>query len=162
MTPLTWVPESIEVHAALESIYSRWKETPYREGFSKEGVGVDCIRYVTAGLDQLYRRQRMPIPRLCADASMHNLSAVKNLARFLRKNYPTETIKDNIIMPGDIICVKRGILAGHALWVGTRKNTLWHAMKGVGVCMTGSGLLTEEILFVERPKDKDLWVLSLA
>lgn len=138
---LKWSPWPYEPATAerLERILLSWEGTPYRVGSCQKGVGVYCTAFVAAVLDELYRRPPTPLPDLPNDIAFHNREgAIAGLRYFLRR-YPVCWRIENgqPVEPGDILITgPQGGGPGHAMIVGTRPNTAWHATDA-GVHFTG-------------------------
>ena len=168
--PLQWQDISIENKKKRERIRYRlmmcffvWENTPYMAGNQQLSSGVDCVRWISAVLDEMYQRWPTNIKTLPSDASFHNrLGAIKAMHQ-IRKLYPNcITIRNGIIEPGDLIVIgPPGGGPGHALLVGTEPNTLWHCTPNSGVTRTGWSLIVgqQQIYRVYRAKDRDkLWI----
>lgn len=146
------------MHLILES----WKDTPYVTGQQIRQKAVDCIRFVTAFYDELYRKNiPTEAPRVSPGFNIHNMSSAMKVMRKVLKQYPNhEIVKENALEPGDLILV--GPISGgpgHPMIVGPQKNTIWHCAKP-RVVMTGWGLLENEmkIFRILRAKDREKWV----
>lgn len=112
----------------LEAILAGWAGTPYMAGQAQRGVGVDCVRFVCAVLDELQGVVR-EVATLPSDAAMHTRRGAIGVMRTIRKRFaPNDPVRDGSLEPGDVIVVGPSDGGpGHAMIVGTRKNELWHS-----------------------------------
>lgn len=145
----------------LEGILDSWYETPYMMGAQVKGVGVDCVRFVCAVLDELYGFKRSPVPELPQDIAMHRrdtaIAAMKFILRLYEPNVPVE---DGILEPGDVLAVAPpGGGPGHAMIVGARENEVWHST-GRRVQRTGIALPLNgwTVHGAYRATDRERWV----
>ncbi len=167
--PFTWegLPAELDaggaVTAKLERILGTWEGTPYMEGCQAvgSGGGVDCVRFVSGVLDALYGFQRVPIDRLPQDMALHRPESARAAMRQILRIYePNVEVKDGRAQPGDVVIVGEAQGGpGHALIVGTRKNTLWHATQSIGVHFTGFGQYARVAVVhaVFRMADREQW-----
>jgi hypothetical protein len=169
--PITrpWQPLSVRrpmdayiIQRKLEILFDQWKGTPYMAGNQCKQSGVDCVRWVTAILDMMYGRPPTDIKTLPSDASFHNKRAAMRAMLKIKRLYPhCKVLRNNPLEPGDLIIVgPPGGGPGHAMLVGTEKNTLWHCAPRSGVCKTGWSLIVghQHIFRVYRAKDRvKLW-----
>ena len=143
-------------------ILESWKETPYMTGQQIRKKAVDCIRFVTAVYDELYRKTSPTIcPRVNRGFATHNPQSAMKVMRTVLKQYPNhEIVKDPLLEPGDLILVgpPNGGPA-HPMIVGPQKNTIWHCMKPK-VMRTGWGIIKDEmkIFRILRAKDRKKWL----
>jgi hypothetical protein len=154
------LPAALRVGGVLQS----WDGTPYMHGQAAKGVGVDCIRFVCAVLNELYGEQRASIPRLPQDTAMHNPKGAFRVLREVLRIYPEhdEVIETGVIEPGDvIITAKPGCGPGHSIFVGPDKNVLWHSVEPmvcrVGIGEVGGGNPEFMPYRVYRMRDKEKW-----
>lgn len=126
-----------EYETRLAAILASWNGTPYMAGQQCRGVGVDCVRFVCAVLDELYRQEPVPIETLPSDAALHARESAIGAMKKIRDCYmPNDAIEDGTMEPGDILVTGPANGGpGHAMIVGTRPNQLWHAA-GDGVHVT--------------------------
>lgn len=143
---------SIKFHEKLKSELLSWENTPYSEGSSLKQRGVDCVNFVCKVLDYCFGIKAPDHEKILSDVALHNPELARKCMRAIMKRYsPYHEVKDNTLMPGDII-VTRLEKSGpvHALIVGFEKNTIWHIPSfNRKVCKTGlviPGLILEEIL----------------
>lgn len=155
---LTWRPLPPEDEAfgkKLATVLAAWQGTPYHEGQQAPGLGVDCVRFVCAVLDEMLLRERTPISTLPPDAAMHNRAGALGVMKKIASLYPHVTVEDESLEPGDVVVVgPRNGGPGHAMIVGTQKNVLWHAVRP-RVSRTGVGEAHAhdlELFRVYRPK----------
>ncbi|MCW8137308.1 MAG: hypothetical protein KIT58_00180 [Planctomycetota bacterium] len=127
---MIWTPLEDEVAAgALARELRAWDGTPYMPGQQRQGVGVDCVRFVAGVLDELTGRQT-PIRTLPPDASMHDVARADEKARELVALYGAAPVDDGTLEPGDVVITgpRRGG-AGHAAIVGDERGVVWHATR---------------------------------
>jgi cell wall-associated NlpC family hydrolase len=125
--------------ARLDTALRAWEGTPYMAGQQKESAGVDCVRFVAAVMDDLLRRPRTPIATLPADAALHDRDgAIAAMKRLRLAFMPNRFLEDGeLLEPGDIVVTGPSAGGpGHAMIVGARRSTLWHATR-LGVQWTG-------------------------
>jgi len=161
-TKLRWVPGQDSVRAALERAIGKWQGTPYRVGQQSPGVGVDCVRFVCAVLDDVTGRTT-PIETLPQDASMHaRTSAILTMKKIKQLYMPNAEVADGTIEAGDLlITAPEGGGPGHVLIAGPKPWHLWEST-ATGVRRTGLGGLTtgaaQRLQYVYRITNKDTWV----
>lgn len=157
---------SLAVRDRINHELCSWDETPYMLGQCVKGAGVDCIRFVCAVLNNLYREERAQIPRLPADTAMHNREGAVASVRLVRRLYPNHEIVTNTVLhPGDVVLTAQpGCGPGHSILVGARRNQLWHALGssryGGSVQRAGIGILDDAefaVYRIFRMTDKETW-----
>jgi len=145
----------------LEGILDSWLDTPYMMGAQVKGVGVDCVRFVCAVLDELYGYKRAPVPELPQDIALHKRDTAVAAMRFILRLYePNESVDNGALEPGDVLAVAPpGGGPGHAMIVGARENEIWHST-GRRVQMTGLALYLGgwSIHSAYRTCDRERWV----
>lgn len=144
------------------TVLQEWDQTPYMAGQSCKGVAVDCVRFVSGVLDDLYG-SRTDVPRDVQDIAMHDPKGATRTMRRIRRMFPAHhKVTDRIIEPGDAIVVGEAHGGpGHALFVGAEKNTLWQATKkGVQRCGLGLADGWQEIFRIYRFEDKGSWIVT--
>jgi len=141
----------------LVSILESWEGTRHRDGQQCKGVAVDCVRFVTGVLDELYGI-KTEIARLPQDASFHSKETCFAALRVFLKNYPHEDVEGDL-QPGDIVVTgPRGGGPGHAIIVG--KKYLWHC-DSQSVVRTGLKLTSGGVYFPKaslRGRNRERWV----
>lgn len=148
----------------VESKCMPWKGTPYSLSSCTKKVGVDCIHFVAAVLDDLYgEKHSKNLKSLPPDACVHNKAGVMRAGRALFQAYPAfSKVSDNTIEAGDLVVLgpaQEEPTAGHLLIAGSR-GKLWQAI-AVGVCFTGYGVDESQMLVsVYRAGDKEKWLSS--
>ena len=167
---LLWGPlcciRSRQALARLEGVLASWEGSSYESGASVRGVAADCIGSIFGILDDLDAQGRGRTSPLPHDAAMHNRAAAMSTMRELitryRPNVSLPISSDGFfhVQPGDIVATgypNGG--PGHVEMVGTRKNTLWHALPESGFHQTGFGLLegAQLIWRVYRVGDRWRW-----
>jgi hypothetical protein len=139
---LAWRPlEDLAAQARLAEVLASWDGTPYMLGQRCKGVGVDCIRFVVAVIDELAGTTTR-VRVLPGDVAHHAPAvAFDALARVLEL-VPSAPVLEGPLEPGDVVVtgpLKGG--PGHALIVGVDGLSGWHATQPQGVCRTGLGVL---------------------
>lgn len=125
--------------ARLEAALVSWEGTPYMRGQQLRGVGVDCVRFVAAVMDEVLGRPRTPIETLPDDAALHDrVGAICGMKRLRKLFWPNKPIPlDAPLEPGDIVVTgPENGGPGHGMIVGARPNTIWHS-SGTSVHWTG-------------------------
>lgn len=176
--PLKWVPLVLgrdvgrpdfrageRIMARASKVFRSWERTPYIAGQAQKGVGVDCVRFWSGVLDEMYGYERVPLDRKPQDLAMHTREGAMGVMREMMRVYPElEPVTDGTVEPLDTIVVgHRDGGCGHVLLAGTQRNTLWHA--GMErVCRTGWGLDGEwqVIKHVYRARNRRMWDLDVA
>lgn len=162
ISDFSWKESPWDVRA--ERILSSWRNTPYAPGQQARRIGVDCVQYVGAFLDEAFRSTvRTPIPRLKGDTSLHDPEKARAVIRLLRKahNGSVAVEKGAALESGDVVVTRveqqEGAPAneGHAMILGMAPWSAWHAIPG-GVNRTALSK-TRGIVAVYRPLGKDLW-----
>lgn len=170
---ISWQPLPAELRGVEERLaeaLESWRDTPYAPGGQQKGPqgGVDCVRFVCGVLDELYGFRRSAVPELPNDVAMHSHKTAISAMRFLRRLYaPNSEVLDGRLEPGDIVVAAMlGAGPGHALIVGARPNTIWHAtgrrVQVAGVGMFQAGYSDWRYVTAYRPMDKHLWARPAA
>lgn len=157
-TDLSWRPlASPDLEARIEAVLARWDGTPYMKGQQCRGAGVDCLRYVTAVLDELNGFARCPIPNIPQDAAMHDPTLAARTMRAIINAYgPATVVRDRVVEPGDVVVVgPPGGGPGHAMIVGSPYR-IWHATNR-SVQRTGMTIVGMKVFRVYRPIGKERW-----
>lgn len=162
---LSWKPLDFEgadtVIERLRACFQTWDRTPYMAGQRAAGIGVDCVRFVCAVLDEMYGVFH-EIPREMQDRSLHDPEGAQRVVDTIRAYYDDHIDlpkHDRCVEPGDIVITGNAQGGpGHAILVGVDRNTLWQATSR-GIRMCGLGLLDhfQQICTIVRP-DKTLWL----
>lgn len=149
-----------EIERRLLRILTEWEDTRYDLKFSDKGAGIYCTAFVVRVLDELYGRPRTPLPSIPDDIGFHSKHGAYAGFKWFMRQYPTRRrLRDNKVQPGDIVIVgPNGGGPGHAMIVGPRENTLWHATGTRGVHYTGMGLPASYQFFAAyRFEDRERW-----
>lgn len=107
----------------IESILKSWEGTRYLSGCQAKQVGVDCVRFVSGVLDELFGTKTI-LERLPRDIAFRDNDKCFSALRAFMERYEYVKIADGNLQPGDVVMV--GPLAGgpgHALITGSRH--LW-------------------------------------
>lgn len=162
--PLSIIDQTVVtiINLKLYTLFERWQGTPYMAGNQCKQRGVDCIRWVTAILDKMYSIPPTNITTLPSDASFHNKRGAMKAMVQIKRLYPhCKVLRHEPMEPGDLVIVgPPGGGPGHAMLVGTQKNTLWHCTPQSGVCKTGWSLAVghQHIFRIYRAKNRvKLW-----
>jgi len=142
----------------LSYILGEWRGSVHRDGQQCKGVAVDCVRFVSAVVDELYGIQT-EIEKLPPDAAFHSKETTLGAFRNFMSKYPHTKVGGKEIQPGDILITgPRGGGPGHAIVVGVRN--LWHC-DSYSVVPTGTYLSNGGVYFLKtilRGADRHLWV----
>ena len=147
------------VEKRVDAILESWVETPYQAGQRARGAGVDCVRFVSAVLDDLFREERIPLPRLPQDLSMHDAAGARAAMRqFMEAYAPNENVlRSREVEAGDVLIVGvRG--PAHAILVGSKPAHLYEAGSR-RVIRTGLSTLRAptRVFAICRPLEKFRW-----
>lgn len=161
--PLKWTefggdPAAVE---RLGKILDSWEDTPYTEspGPEPKGVGVSCVGFLCGVMDELLRViEPIDYPRLPRDLGMNNPAKARTTLRTVLEAFPEhERVNVMAVQPGDVLVVGQAG-PGHAMIIGPRRNTIWHA-GGSHVHYTGWVLPPHSKLFaVYRLLDRNSWI----
>lgn len=161
--PLFWTEFDGDPAACkrLGEILETWERTPYTDtpGASPKGNGTSCVGFLCGVLDELVRTiEPIDYPKLPNDLGMNNPAKARTTMRHLLESFPQhERVNDMRAQPGDILVVGQGG-PGHAMIVGTRRNTVWHA-SGTHVHYTGWSLPpTAKLFAVYRLLNRGSWI----
>lgn len=164
----SWVPldfpdaQAAAIHRRLELTLASWEDTPYLAGEQSKGQGTDCIRFVCGALDELARVHNT-IPREMQDVSMHDHLKAIEIMHMIQGFYPGYTkLPGDMreLQPGDVIATGQASGGpGHAILVGSQRNTIWQATKK-GVKKGGFGFMSyfQQVMAVYRP-NKLQWII---
>ena len=149
----------------LRKVLNEWNNTPYGLGQQVKGVGVDCIRFVTGVLDDMFKRPYIKFPLISQDCCLTDHKQSKAIYDLLLQHYPSAEVKPNPdgsydVEPGDLVCCGplRGTL-GHGMVVGADPGTMFHATT-FSVVKAGCSFMEYGVYSfkqVLRPKGKDSW-----
>lgn len=160
MSTLTWSTEKLPdvLSARLAAAIAVWKGTKYHEGAQRPGAGVDCWRFVSAVADDMRLRPWIKLPRMIADAAMHNPEKARAALRWAMREHELTEIEGMAIRPGDtVIAGPKDGGPGHAMLAGP-DGFLWHVTKNQGVDCTG--LTTHGLTFLHILRvNPELWPL---
>jgi hypothetical protein len=155
------LPNAIPVLAELENILLAWSHTEYGSGQRCRGIAADCIGFVCGALDDIDGRARARDPRIPPDSALHDPERSKQAMRDILAVYePWVPVRD-ALEPFDVVIVgPAGGGPGHAMLVGTRRNTLWHCSQERGVHMSGWSLGEgyESLHAAFRLGDRERWI----
>lgn len=129
----------------LGEIIQSWKGTPWLSRQCCKGGGVDCINFVVAVLNEMRGRSYGPLETKNNAYHKANNGHWRETYRIIRESFgdsaPLHLTDPLVVFPGDVLLIESGRDTGHVIIVGTRKNTLHHALSGQGVTMIGTGNL---------------------
>lgn len=135
--------ENKDVEDRLMEILHSWDGTPHMDGQQCRGVAVDCVRFVSAVLDELAGTNTQ-LDRLPQDASFHNADVCWKAFKRFMSEFPTKDVLDSEMQPGDVLITgpKNGG-PGHAIIVGA-DGALWHCdgdfVSRMGLSIRGQGV----------------------
>lgn len=165
ITYFKWRPLLLEhgdaaaVTQRIEGILESWIDTPYMRGQCAKKQGVDCMRFVTAVFDELYRGVRPRLPNIPQDASLHNRQLAWSTMRAIMRAYgPAKHVVDGVVEPGDVVV--SGPLnggPGHAIFVAGKPSTMVHSANR-SVTRTGVAVIGQKVFRIYRPLDKERWL----
>lgn len=131
----------------LDTILEAWSGTPYRLGSQRKGLGVDCVRFVSAVMDELHFGEiRGDHSYLPPDRALHDPQSAWLAMRKVIRRYGDVDFLPYLpdeegplrVSPGDaLITGPAGGGPGHCMIVGNRPY-LWHSLLNYGVCFTGA------------------------
>ena len=135
--------------------------TPYRLNGCLKGLGVDCLHFAAAVLDELYGTAHgKDLKSLPPDACIHNKVGVMVAARQLFSKYPGMVrVRDLSLESGDLILMGRAgsINTTQHLLVAGCQGMLWHS-DPPAVTSTGTGGLPNlRHVCSYRAVDKENW-----
>lgn len=114
----------------LDAFCAEWEGTPYAGGCCSPGPsgGVDCVRFVDAGLQRLHGVLLEPLPRFAQDAAFHNPETVAHMIRVLETRYPAyKRRRCSVVRPGDTLLVAYEQFENHIAIAGSNPLKIWHA-----------------------------------
>lgn len=154
---LKWEPFP-EIHDKLDRILAKWEGTPHSDGQQSPGLkgGVDCIRFVTAVLDELEDSSFREIKTLGPYTAIHSVPvATRVMLEILRAYSPLGRVSDGVVQPGDVVVVgPENSAPGHVMVVGPRPGELWHT--AASVQRTGMGGYLK-LLHAYRKSNREVW-----
>lgn len=139
---------------AFRKILESWHGTPYIKGQCLKNVGVDCLRFVSAALDEWRTGVVAPLPRTLSYETPE--AFMKSMHTALQHFEPLVPVEDLSLEPGDVILSKNPMLNYHVHVAGTMQGELWHADNQRGVARTGY-VFTGPVLRVWRLLGKEAW-----
>ena len=151
--------ENRGVEDRLMKILRSWDGTPHMDGQQCRGVAVDCVRFVSAVLDELAGTSTQ-LDRLPQDASFHNADVCTKALRRFMKAFPSRTVEDGEMQPGDVLITgpKNGG-PGHAIVAGA-DGALWHCdgsfVSRMGLSLNGQGVFV--LKTIKRPLNRERWL----
>lgn len=128
--------------ARLGQVLESWEGTPYMSGQRCRGVGVDCVRFVVAVLDELTGRHT-DIRTIPPDTCLHAPAKAREAAERLSLAFEADRVTDALEAGDVIVTGPVGGGPGHVMIVGHRKSEVWHAsypmvhkvgLRGVYLC----------------------------
>lgn len=141
-----------------------WRGTPYRADCRLKGIGVNCINFLAAIMDEMYSVS-VPTPVLSfpETASLHSREpGQKAIRELLQAWYGSDKVdRAGPFRCGDVLIHRASTTdhpragAGHVAiycnpWV-------YHALPGLGVTRTWIKHLRHDIIKAYRPRRQDLW-----
>lgn len=129
MTALKWEPmPDAKAQARLGEVLDSWLSTPYMPGQSCKGVGVDCVRFALAVLDEL-AGTKTDVRTIAPDAAVHAPGVAAAAFDRLVDRFNCAEIRTGVVQPGDILATGPvGGGPGHAVIVGVTRAVAWDAV----------------------------------
>lgn len=155
-----WTPHpDPEAQARLAAVLAPWDGTRYMAGQQRRGAGVDCVRFVSAVLDELLGQQT-PISTLPPDTAIHAPAKAEAAFQRLCVLFPVEPLEGAFVEPGDVLVtgpIHGG--PGHAVVVGPAPHMLWHAShrRVHQVSIRGIALLEHRFFHAYRLRGDRRW-----
>ena len=119
--------QNIEVEDRLQKILCSWEGTQHMDGQQSKGKGVDCVRFVSAVLDEL-GGTKTDIIHLPRDTAFHQRATAMSGMRLFIKQFGGYSVPaEEPLQPGDILVTGPANGGpGHAIIVGPDRF-LWHS-----------------------------------
>ncbi|TRZ51606.1 MAG: hypothetical protein D4S01_04415 [Dehalococcoidia bacterium] len=107
------------IESRMQKILDSWEGTPHMDGQQAKGMGVDCVRFVAAVLDELIGT-KTPIKHLPSDTAFHQRDkAVAGMRLFIKQFDGYRIGPDEPLQAGDVLVTgPRSGGPGHAMIVG--------------------------------------------
>jgi len=143
-----------------------WEGTPYMFGQQLKGVGVDCLRFVTGVYDEMYRRPKTALPSMMQENYSEAQEESDKVFKELLKLFPCDIVavtekSPTKVVPGDLICCgPKGGSYGHAMIVGVRPKTFYHAT-AFNVIKAGCSFMDYGVYsfkMLRRLKQRERWI----
>lgn len=137
---------AIRSEKRLCRILRSWENTPYAAGQGHRQVGCDCVRATVLILAEWMRWDVPEFETLPPDASLHDRKGAMRALHRIRRALPAhERLRDTRrCQPGDVLITGHPNGGpGHAIIVGTERNTLWQATRSAGFVRCGWALPSE-------------------
>lgn len=145
------------IAARIRDVLQSWKGTRYCAGQRAKGVAVDCVRFATACVDELFRVEHVPLETLPPDAAFHaKKTAIRAMRRIRRLYEPMTRVVDDIVQPMDIVVTgPRNGGPGHMMLVGWRPNTMWET--GTAAVREVGWTIADRVFRVYRLGERHAW-----
>jgi cell wall-associated NlpC family hydrolase len=130
----------------LARILKSWENTPYLHGQRHKGVGCDCVGATVGVLAEWMRWEVPEFKTLPPDAALHDREGAIRALLAIRRALPAHSEIKNAqrAQPGDVLITGHTNGGpGHAIIVGTERNTLWQATQSAGFVRCGWALPPE-------------------
>jgi len=152
--------ESQQAQIRLGYVLESWRGTPYMPGQAVKKVGVDCVRFVVAVLNEL-SGQSIDVRTIAVDAAVHAPEIAQAAFERLVEQF------DCIEVPavnGAAVCEPGDVLAtgpekggpGHAVIVGSERRMCWDAMhpKVRTISLGLRAIVGQRVFAVYRMRDR--------
>jgi hypothetical protein len=145
-----------EIQDRMHDCFLSWEDTPFLDGWQSRGHGVDCVRFMAAILNFMYRDQRATIDQLPRDLGFHDRGAAVSAMRKMHRIYPESVVvRDRTMEPGDVLVTGPASRApAHVVMVGARPCHFWQA----GPAKVTRCGQPSRIARIYRATDKHLWL----
>jgi len=149
----------------VDWVCNSWLDTPWMAGQRRQGVGVDCVNFATAVLDEL---ASVPTPtklsRRPQDLGLHSSWQAGASAAFWEVSHVHDlrsvTVVDGVleVQPGDLLVHRLGSDggAGHVSVVAWKSPAVYQALTGSGVRLCAIPA-PDKIMHAWRVQDRSKW-----
>lgn len=146
----------------VRRVLLEWHRTPYCPGSAVKQVGVDCVRFVAAFLNEMDGVVREPLKNLPRDIAFHRPATARSaLRQFLRIYQPHHLVfhDSEDVEAGDVGVVQPGAASGpgHAIVISADAGYVYHATSGGVVRQPWTEV--GRIIAVYRSEVKSRWSL---
>lgn len=141
------------IEGRLNAVLCSWRGTVYSPRSAIKGRGADCIGFVAAVVDELYRCEFGVRGSPCGFS--HGSQEFVDFFKNCRTLWPVQDTKT--LDCGDIILDRTESGHAHVYITGALPYTLWHSLHGFGVVASGFERLGSNLSFF-RLMNKETWI----